>query len=78
MKLCKWIDEKVEIMHVFFILLIQPKLWLLWQLEVSVPSTYNGRNCGSCDNLKTAGYFLTKLNQWIDGKVEIMHVPSFC
>ena len=40
--------------------------------------TYNGRNCGSCDNLKTARYFLMKLNKWIDGKVEIMHFLSFC
>ena len=28
--------------------------------------------------LKTAKYFLMKLNKWIDGKVEIMHVLSFC
>ena len=46
--------------------------------EVSVPLTYNGRNCGSCDNLNTARYFLMKLNKWTDGKVEIMHTLSFC
>ena len=39
---------------------------------------YNGRNCGSCDNLNTARYFLMKFKKWIDGKVEIMHVLSFC
>ena len=56
------------------ILFIHYKFWLLNQSEVSVPLTYNGRNCGSCDNLKTARYFLVKLNKWIDGKMEIMHV----
>ena len=60
------------------ILFINYKFWLLCQPEVSVPLTYNGRNCGSCDNLKTARYFLMKLNKWINGKVEIMHVLSFC
>ena len=60
------------------ILFIHYKFWLLCQYEVSVPLTYNGRNCGSWDNLKTAGYFLMKLKKWIDDKVEIMHVPSFC
>ena len=54
------------------------KFWLLCQPEVSVPLTYNGRNCGSCDNLKSARYFLMELNKWIDGKVEIMQVLSFC
>ena len=28
--------------------------------------------------INTARYFLMKLNKWIDGKVEIMHVLSFC
>ena len=60
------------------ILFIHYKFWLLCQAEVSIPLTYNARNCGSCDNLKTAWYFLMKLNKWIDGKVEIMHVLSFC
>ena len=59
------------------ILFIHYKFWLLCQPEVSVPLTYNGRSCGSCDNLKTARYFLKKLDKWRDGKVEIMHVPSF-
>ena len=59
------------------ILFIHYKFWLLCQPEISVPLTYNGRNCGSCDNLKTARYFLMKLNKWIDGKVEIMHVSHF-
>ena len=31
----------------------------------------------SCNNLKTARYFLMKLNKWIDGKVEIMQIFSF-
>ena len=57
------------------ILFIHYNFWLLFQPEVSVPLTYNGRNCGSCDNIKPARYFL---NKWIDGKVEIMHVLSFC
>ena len=61
-----------------YYLFIQYKLWSLCQPEVSVPLTYNGRNCGSCDNIKTARYFLMKLNKWIDGKVEIMHVLSVC
>ena len=65
MKLGKWIDEEV-------------KIWLLSQPEISVPLTYNGRKCGSCDNLNTARYFLMKLNKWIDGMVEIMHFFSFC
>ena len=39
---------------------------------------YNERNCESCDDLNTARYFLVKLNKWIDGKVENMHVLSFC
>ena len=56
------------------ILFIHYKFWLLNQSEVSVPLTYNGRNCGSCDNSKTARYFLVKLNKWIAGKMEIMHV----
>ena len=60
------------------ILFIHYKFWLLCQPEVSVPLTYNGRNCGSCDNLKTARYFLMILNKWIDGKVEITHILSFC
>ena len=60
------------------ILFIHYKFWLLCQPEVSDPSTSNGRNCGSCDNFKTARYFLMKLNKWIDCKVEIMHVLSFC
>ena len=47
-------------------------------VAMSVPLTYNGRNCGSCDNFNTARYFLMKLNKWIDGKVEIMHILSFC
>ena len=47
---------------------------ILFNPEVSVPLTNNGRNCGSCDNLNTARYFLMKLNKWIDGKVEIMHI----
>ena len=60
------------------ILFIHYKDWLLYQPEVSVALTYNGRNCGSCDNLKTARYFLMKLNKWIDGKMETMHVLSIC
>ena len=55
-------------------LFINYEFWLLCQPEVSVPLTYNGRNCGFCDKLKTAGYFLMKRHKWIDGKVEIMHV----
>ena len=78
MKLGKWIDEKVEVMHVLSFCSSTIKFWLLCQPEVSVPLTYNGRNCGSCDNLNTARYFLMKLNKWINGKVEIMHVLSFC
>ena len=60
------------------ILFIHCNFWLLCQPEVSVPLTYNGRNCESCDNLKTAGSFLMKLTKWIDGKVKIMHVFAFC
>ena len=60
-----------------FILFIRYKFLLLCQPEISVPLTYNGRNCRSCDNLKTAKYFLMKLNKWIDGKVEIMGVLFF-
>ena len=58
-------------------LFIHYKFWLLCQPEVSVPLTYNGRNCGYSDNFNTARYFLLKLNKWIDCKMEIMHV-SFC
>ena len=61
----------------FIILFIYYTFWLLCQPEVSVPVTYYGRNCGSCDDLKTARYFLMKLIKWIDGKMEIMHVLSF-
>ena len=53
----------------FIILFIHYKFWLLCEPEVSLLLTYNGRNCGSCDNLKTATYFLMKLNKWIYGKV---------
>ena len=60
------------------ILFIHYKFWLLCQPEISVPLTYNGRNCVSRNNLKTAKYLLMKLEKWIDGKVEIMHVLSFC
>ena len=59
------------------ILFIHFKFWLLCQPEVSVPLAYNGRNCESCNNLKTARYFFMKLNKWIDGKVEIMQIFSF-
>ena len=59
------------------ILFIHYKFRLLLPPEVSVPLTYNGRNCGSCDNLKTAKCFLMKRNKWIDGKAEIMHVFFF-
>ena len=78
MKLGKWIDEKVDIMHVILFFFIYYKFRLLCQPEFSVPLTYNGRNCGSCNNLNTAKYFLMKLNKLIDVKVEIMHVFSFC
>ena len=74
-KLNKWIDSKVEIMHVFFIFLIRPKLWLLWQLEVSL--AYFGKS-GSCNKLKTACSFLMKLATWIDSRVEIMHMFLLC
>ena len=78
MKPGMWTFEKVEIMHVLLFYSHHYKFWLLCQPEVSVPLTYNGRNCGSCDNLKTAKYFLMRFQNWIDGKVEIMHVLSFC
>ena len=79
MKLGKWIDEKVEIrLCTSYYLVIQCKFWLLCQPEVSVPFTYNGRNCGSSDNLNTARYFLMKLNKWIDGVVEIMNLTKTC
>ena len=68
----------MEIMHILLFCSSAKKFWLLCQPEVSVPLTYNRRNCGSYDNLNTARYFLMKLNKWIDGKVEIMHVLSFC
>ena len=71
MKLHKWIDAKVEIMHVSFILLIRPKFGCYGNLEF--PLAYNGKN-GSCNNLTTTCSFLMKLAKWIDGKVEIMHV----
>ena len=77
MKLGKWIDEKVEIMHV--LLFCSSILNFGYcQSEVSVPLNCNGRNCGSCDNLNTARYFLMKLNKWIESKMEIMHIFSFC
>ena len=76
MELGKWIDEKVEIMHVLLFCLSTINFCCYINLEVSVPLTYYGRNCGSCHNLHTARYFLMKFNKWIDGKVEIMHVLS--
>ena len=60
------------------IMFIHYNFWLLCQPKVSVPLTYNGKNCETCDNLNTAMYFLIKLNKWIDGKSKIMHVLSFC
>ena len=36
MKLATWIDSRVEVMHIFFTLSAQYKLWLLWQLEVTI------------------------------------------
>ena len=54
------------------------KFWSLCQPEVSVPLTNNVRNCGPYNNLKTDRYFLMKLNKYIGGKVEMMHVFSFC
>ena len=65
-------------MHFLLFFFIHYKFWLLCQSEVSVPLTCNGRNGGPCGNLKTARYFLMKINKWIDGKVEIMHFLSFC
>ena len=77
MKLGKWTDGKVEIMHVLLFCLSTINFGCYVNL-VSIPLTCNGRNCRSCDNLKTARYFLMKLNKLIDGKVEIMHILSFC
>ena len=74
MKLGKWIDEKVEIMHV--LLFCSSTINFGCYVNLSFCSI-DGRNCGSCDNLNTARYFLMKLNKWIDGTVEIMHVLSF-
>ena len=53
MKLGKWIDEKVHDYARPIILFIHYKFWLLYQPEVSVSLIYNGRNCGSSDNLNT-------------------------
>ena len=59
MKFSKWIDEKVEIIHVLLFCLSTINFLLLHvgQPEVSVPLTYNGKNCGSCDNLTLQGVF---------------------
>ena len=73
MKLGKWIDEKLEIMHV----LLFCSSTINFGCYVKLKFLF-GRNGGSCDNLKTARYSLMKLNKWIDGKMEIMHVFSFC
>ena len=68
MKLGKWTDVKVEVMHVL----------LFCSSTINFCCYVNLKfNCGSCDNLKTARYFLMKLNIWIDGKMEIMHILSF-
>ena len=77
MKLGKWTDGKVEIMHILLFCSSTINFGCYVNLKF-VPLTYNGRNCGSYDNLKTARYFLMKLNKWIDGKMEIMHILSFC
>ena len=77
MKLGKWIDEKVEL-EIMHVILFCSSTTNFGFSEVSVPLICNERNFGSCDNLNTARYFLMKLNKWIDGKVEIMHVLSFC
>ena len=77
MKLGNWIDEKVDIMHVLLFCSSTKIFLLLFHPEVSVPLTHNGRHRGSCDNLNTVEYFLMKLNKWIDGMVEIMHILSF-
>ena len=42
------------------------------------PSVRPSAKSGSWDNLKTVWSLLMKLNKWIDEKVEIMHVFSFC
>ena len=38
MKLATWIDSRVEIMHILLLsnLSAQYKIWLLWQLEVTI------------------------------------------
>ena len=58
-----------------FILLMRPKLWLLWHLEFLL--AYNGKS-GFCNNLKTACSFLMKLAIWIDSKMEIMRILLLC
>ena len=73
MKLGKWIDEKVEIMHV----LLFCSSTINFGCYVNLKFLFYWLIMGEID-LNTARYFLMKLNKWIDGKVEIMHVFSFC
>ncbi len=57
-------------------------------LPVSLEGTYGLRSVrllvclshfsGSCDNFKSSSYFFMKLETWIDGNMDIMHVISFC
>ena len=76
MKLASWIDSRVEIMH-FFTLSAQYKLWLLWQLEVTISFFIMGK-CGSCNNFKNTCFLLIKLATWIDSTVENMHIVIIC
>ena len=76
MKLNKWIDGKVEIMQVFFFLLIRKKNFGCYG-NLKFPLAYNGES-GSCNIFKTTCSFLMKLTTWIDGKVEIMHILLIC
>jgi len=52
-------------------------LWFALCLSVS-QSVCLSHFSGSCDNFKSSSYFFMKLETWIDGNMDIMHVISFC
>ena len=49
-------------------------LWFALRPSVSPSVTF----LGTCDNFKTTVYFFMKLETWLDGNMEIMHIILFC
>ena len=77
MEFATWIDSRVEIMHILVLCLPSIKFGCYGNLKL--PLVYYGGNVDHAITSKIHVFFsYEKHNKWIEGKVEIMHVPSFC